>query len=98
MSTVTWYLVGSPNPYAQAVEAEPNGITVPDDVIDWATGHGLSMDDPDVYLLVAPCEEAFTEVIGLIATTDGEVSDEDGARLVKAIADLEAERAERRAE
>lgn len=42
----------------RAVDPGIAGVDVPAEVLEWAEGHGLSVDDPDVVLLVAPGESA----------------------------------------
>ena len=94
----TWYLTGSQNPYAQAVEPGAAGAEIPDAVLEWASANGLNESDPDVYLLVALADDDPGEVIGLTGSTDAAVPGGDAERIREALAELEAERAERRSE
>lgn len=94
---VYWSVMRGTSPDSDAVQPEPAGITVPDDVLEWASGHGLADDDPDVYLVVAP-QEGATDMQGEIAFTEGRLSMVDGAALHKALAEQAAERAERNAD
>lgn len=64
--TAVWSVVRGESPTSRAVEPGVVGITVPDEILTWAEENGMSMDDPDVYLLVTPADEA-GEVIGEIA-------------------------------
>ncbi|WP_062215700.1 hypothetical protein [Streptomyces sp. NBRC 109706] len=66
IGTAVWSVVRGESPTARAVEPGVAGINVPDEILTWAAKHGLSMDDPDVYLLVTPTEEA--------GTVDGEIA------------------------
>lgn len=65
-ATATWSLVRGESPAARAVDPGLAGIDVPAGILAWAKESGLSMDDPDVYLLVTPSDEA-GEVPGEIA-------------------------------
>ncbi|ONK09418.1 hypothetical protein [Streptomyces sp. MP131-18] len=65
-TTAIWSVVRGESPTARAIEPEPHGIAIPDAILDWAEEHGLSISDPDVYLLVTPADEA-GEVAGEIA-------------------------------
>lgn len=80
--TLYWSVVRGESTGAAAVEPHPLGVTIPDEVMTWAEGHGLSMDDPDVYLLVTT-EQHAGEVIGEIGSmaTIGTVEE---ARLIRA--------------
>jgi hypothetical protein len=70
---VLWSVTRSTqNGLSYAVEPGAEGVSIPDDVLTWAEGHGLSADDPDVYLLVAPLDEA-RGVLGEIACMWGEL-------------------------
>jgi hypothetical protein len=61
-----WSLVCGPSPRAYAIEPGPLGISIPQEIIDWADqaarGHGyvggFSPDESDLYLLVTPADEA----------------------------------------
>ncbi|TDC02652.1 hypothetical protein E1091_00175 [Micromonospora fluostatini] len=77
---VVWSVVRGDSPTAQAVEPAMAGVEIPRDVLDWAEGHGLSDEDPDVYLLVAPADEA-GEVSGEVAWIKRAASAEDLARI-----------------
>jgi hypothetical protein len=68
-TAVFWFVVrGEQPPRGRAVEPGPHGIDIPDDVLEWAEGHGLHEQDPGVYLLVVPADDADTEdVVGEIA-------------------------------
>lgn len=65
-NTAVWSVVRGQSPTAHAVEPGAVGIDVPNEILTWAEEHGLSTDDPDVYLLVTLAEEA-GEVSGEIA-------------------------------
>ncbi|GAB3209844.1 hypothetical protein GCM10027294_25840 [Marinactinospora endophytica] len=56
--TLYWSLVEGATPAGRAVDPEPAGLTVPDEVLSWAEGHGFSTERPDIYLLVATEEDA----------------------------------------
>lgn len=75
---VYWSVVqGSPGG-STAVEPEPAGVTIPDDILLWATyartRRGVPEDDPDVYLLVATEDEARNDLPGEIAFCTSTVS------------------------
>jgi hypothetical protein len=91
---VYWSVMRGESPDSQAVQPEPAGITIPDEILTWATGHGLSVDDPDVYLLIAPQDDA-EDMQGEIAFTEGRLTVEDAAALYMALAEQEQERADR---
>lgn len=74
--TVYWSVVRGESPLSRAVEPAIAGVEIPDGVLTWAENHGLSMDDPDVYILVAPEDEA-GEVIGEIAGMSGTLPSSD---------------------
>jgi hypothetical protein len=61
-----WSVVLGQSPTARAVEPGIVGISIPDDVLAWAVTQGLADDAPDIYLLVAPADEA-GEVLGELA-------------------------------
>lgn len=86
---VYWSVMCGESPGSHAVQPEPAGVTVPDDVLQWAAGYGLSVDDPDVYLLVCPKGDA-EDMNGEIAYMAGQVSPEDAAAIRTA---MDAERA-----
>jgi ribosomal protein L25 (general stress protein Ctc) len=69
-ATVIWSVVRGESPTARAVEPGVAGVDIPDEILAWAAGHGLSMDDPDVYLLVTPADEA--------GSIDGEIAYRSG--------------------
>lgn len=69
----------------RAVEPVPAGIDIPDEVLDWLAASGISVDDPDLYLLVAPCDEFTGDCAGLLASRDFEASSEDVTAAVRAI-------------
>lgn len=85
--SVVWSVVRGESPTARAVEPGLAGVTIPDDVLEWAAGHGLGVDDPDVYLLVTPEDEA-GEVPGEVACTTAQAPDGEVASLRTAIAAL----------
>jgi len=64
--TAVWSVVRGESPTSRAVEPGIVGVTVPDEVLTWAEGHGHGPDDTSVYLLVTPKDEA-GEVAGEIA-------------------------------
>lgn len=66
-AVLCWSVVRGESPQARAIEPGTEGIEVPDRVLSWAQAHGVE-GDPDVYLLVAPEDEA-GEVAGEIAYT-----------------------------
>ncbi|MEE1736409.1 hypothetical protein PUR49_07830 [Streptomyces sp. BE147] len=75
-ATVVWSVVRGESPGAHAVEPGRYSIDVPDEILTWAIGHGVSEDDPDVYLLVTPADEA-GEIMGEIAYREGPISAAD---------------------
>jgi hypothetical protein len=81
---VYWSVMSGPSPGSYAVQPEPAGITIPKDVLAWAQGHGLSLDDPDVYLLLAP-QEGAGDLPGEIAFMEGELSDTEAVALRAAL-------------
>ena len=81
VETATWSVVRGETPFAHAVDPAQAGVAIPDGIVDWATGHGLSVNDPDVYLLVTPTSEARSDVIGEIAYREHPMPAEDLARL-----------------
>lgn len=66
MSNAVWSVVRGESPGTRAVEPGIADIEIPDEVLTWAEGNGISLNDPDVYLLVTPADEA-GDVIGEIA-------------------------------
>lgn len=91
---VYWSVMRGESPDSDAVQPEPAGITVPEAVLEWAAGHGLSVDDPDVYLLVAP-QEGAQSLTGEIDFMEGTLSDQEAVALRAALDAQDAERAER---
>ncbi|MBM9510058.1 hypothetical protein [Actinacidiphila acididurans] len=81
---VYWSVMRGPSPDAYAVQPEPAGIAIPETVLEWATGHGLSMDDPDVYLVVAP-QEGATDMDGEIDCMEGELTDTEAVAMRTAL-------------
>lgn len=94
---VYWSVMRGTSPDSYAVQPEPAGITVPQEVLDFAAGHGLGEDDPDVYLLVAP-QEGAESLDGEIAFMEGTLSDLEAVALRAALDAQEAERAEQNAD
>ncbi|MGW6912615.1 hypothetical protein ACWGB8_02135 [Kitasatospora sp. NPDC054939] len=84
-NTATWSVVSGPSPDAHAVEPAPHGITIPETILDWASTHGLDIDDPDIYLLVTPQDEEDT-VDGEIAYLHHPMEEDDMIRLREALA------------
>ncbi|MEU6071925.1 hypothetical protein ABZ864_47780 [Streptomyces sp. NPDC047082] len=82
---VVWSVVRGESPGVQAVEPGWAGVGIPDDVLDWGERHGLQDDDPDVYLLVAPGDEAEPEVLGEVARRRGPLPASDVARVREAV-------------
>ncbi|GLF98160.1 hypothetical protein [Streptomyces yaizuensis] len=62
-----WFVVRGESPGTQAVDPGQYGVDIPNDVLTWAESHGLDPADPDIYLLVAPANEADPEVTGEMA-------------------------------
>lgn len=83
-NVVVWSVVEGTSPDARAVEPAPAGVDIPADVLEWAEENGVAVDNPDVYVLVTPADEA-GEVDGEIAHRRGEVSDEDMAAIRSAL-------------
>ncbi|TGB14591.1 helix-turn-helix domain-containing protein [Streptomyces palmae] len=83
---VVWSVVRGESPGARAVEPERHGVDIPDSVFAWAKRRGLSADDPDVYLLVAPMDEA-GEITGEIARITGPLPADQGALIRQALDD-----------
>lgn len=65
-AVLCWSVVRGESPQARAIEPGPAGIDIPPEILEWAEEHGVGAHDPDVYLLVAPEDEA-GEVAGEIA-------------------------------
>lgn len=91
--TVYWSLMGGQAPGVAAVRPETAGITIPAEVIDWASAQGFGPDQPDLYLLLAVQEEA-EEMVQEIDFMAGRLSDTDAALLRTALIAQAAERAE----
>jgi hypothetical protein len=91
---VIWYVVcgASPDSVGLAVDPGPSGVSVPDEILDWATGHGLSLSDPDVYVLVTD-EENPGPVTGQVASREGTVTADEAASISAARAEEVATRA-----
>ena len=70
---VFWSVVSGDCGPVDAVVPEPADVAIPAGVLEWAIGHGLSMDNPDVYVLVATEDEA-GEIPGEIAYRRGTVT------------------------
>jgi hypothetical protein len=94
---VYWSVMRGQSPDSDAVQPEPAGITIPDDVLTWATGHGLNVDDPDVYLLLAP-QDGATDMQGEVAFMEGRLSLADAAALHTALTEQAKQRAQDRAD
>ena len=95
-SEVYWSVMNGPSPDSEAVQPEPAGITVPAAVLEWAAGHGLDVDNPDVYLLVAPQKDA-ESMDGEVAFMEGRLSDQEAVALAAALTVQADQRAERSA-
>lgn len=95
-SEVYWSVMNGPSPDSEAVQPEPAGITVPAAVLEWAAGHGLDVDNPDVYLLVAP-QKGAESMDGEVAFMEGRLSDQEAVALAAALTAQADERAERSA-
>jgi hypothetical protein len=73
---VVWSVVRGDSPTARAVEPGIAGVNVPTEILAWAETHGMDGDDPDVYILATPGDEAgevpgeIAHVTTLAATTD----------------------------
>jgi hypothetical protein len=97
---VIWYVYSDLGDVATdgPVNPEEAGISIPGDILEWAGSHGLSEDDPDVYVLVATDDDApYGGIAGQLAAREGTVSARD-ARLITALLERErASRAENRA-
>lgn len=91
---VVWSMVCGVSPFARACEPEVAGVDMPSDVMAWAVAHGLNMDDPDVYVLVAPMDEA-GEILGEIVHMAGELPADAVTRIRKAIEEDDQAREER---
>ncbi|MCP3017338.1 hypothetical protein NGM33_28805 [Nocardiopsis dassonvillei] len=75
-ANLIWSVVRGESPDSRAVEPGVAGINIPTEILDWAEGWGLDENDPDVYLLVTPEDEA-GEVQGEIAYTPHPASNEE---------------------
>lgn len=84
---VVWSVVEGTSPGSRAVEPEPHGVTIPEEILEWAAGHGLDVENPDVYLLVTTQDEA-GEVIGEIAYTQASAPTSEAAAIRQALAEL----------
>lgn len=73
---VVWYVVRGDSRYSPVADPQVTGVDIPVPVLDWAEAHGLSPADPDVYLLVAPADEA-EDIAGELAAMTGELPVED---------------------
>ncbi|MFC9068722.1 hypothetical protein [Streptomyces harbinensis] len=82
---VVWSVVRGESPTARIVEPGVAGVDVPEVILEWAAGHGLSVDDPDVWLGVTLASDA-GEVPGEIAYRDGAVSESDGEAIRRQLA------------
>jgi len=85
-ATAIWSVVRGESPTARAIEPGAASIDIPDEILTWAEEHGLSQDDPDVYLLVTPSDEA-GEVIGEIAYRELAMPTDDLATVRAALDD-----------
>lgn len=83
---VIWYVMRGESPYSAAADPQVIGVDIPARVLDWAEAHGMTEADPDVYLLVAPADEA--------GRLDGEVATRMGVLPPEAVAQIRAEMAE----
>jgi len=93
---VYWSVVEGGWGGANAVEPEPAGVGVPDDVAAWAASHGLHPDNPNVYLLVATEDEAQNDLPGEIDWMKGTVSYAGDMAIRAALAAADAADAEHR--
>ena len=85
-TTAIWSVVRGGGLGDHAVEPGPCSIEIPDATLDWAEGHGLSADDPDVYLLVTPADEA-VEIGGELAYREYPMPTSDLATLRDALSE-----------
>jgi len=83
-SAAIWSVVRGESRLAHAVEPVTADLDIPDEVLAWAVTHGLNDEDPDLYLLVAPADEA-GEVGGEIAYREFPIAGDDLARLRAAV-------------
>jgi hypothetical protein len=89
----TWSLVFGESPRAYAIEPGPLGVDIPQEVLDWADRaarsngfeSGFSSEEPDLYLLVTPADEAGL-VGGEVAYVTLPMPDGDLALLRRAVA------------
>ncbi|MGX1301353.1 hypothetical protein RKD35_002841 [Streptomyces albogriseolus] len=85
-NTAAWFVVRGASPGTDAVDPGQAGVTVPDEVLDWAAGHGLDEQDPDVYLLVAPADVAPAELLGEVARHRTQLPPAEMRRVRRALA------------
>lgn len=83
---VVWSVARGESPTARIVEPGIAGVDVPDVILEWATGHGYGVDDPDVWIGVTLASDA-GEVPGEIAYRDGAVSEDDGEAIRRQLAE-----------
>jgi hypothetical protein len=97
LTPVVWYVICGESPFSRATEPGEAGIDIPDGVLAWAEDNGLDADDPDVYLLVTPEDEAEVqgELTGQLACLPGSLPAEDVAAIRAVIAQDDAYRAEK---
>lgn len=57
-NTAIWSVIRGGSHLDRVADPQAAGVDIPDDILDWAMEHGLSMDDPGVYLVVVPADEA----------------------------------------
>lgn len=81
---VVWSVVRGESADAVAVEPGQAGLDIPADVLAWAEGHGLSDDDPDVYLLVTT-RTAAGRIDGEIAWREFPMAGDDLGLLIAAL-------------
>ena len=91
VETVVWWVVRGESRFSTGVEPGWAGVVVPDDISDWAEQHGLQDSEPDVYLLVAPSDEADVEVIGEVARQRGPLPTSAVALIREAMAERSAQ-------
>lgn len=87
-TNLVWSIVRGESPESRAVEPGVAGIEIPAEVLSWAEERGLDENDPDVYLLVTPEDEA-GEVQGEIAYTPNPASNEEVALVWAALLEQE---------
>lgn len=81
---VVWSVMLGDAPTAPVTDPGPLGVAIPEDVAQWAEGHGWGPDSPDVWLAVAPQDPARGAIGAEIAWRDGVVSEQE-------LADIEAQ-------